>query len=131
MEMEYDVNRFVDLCVGTNGSHYDVARVVHHCLRHQFRYKGNGAWEYKKNDAWVADANNYELRMHVRTNVCHAVTERALFWQNQSMVVESIDVFDCQMRCQKLLTIALKLAKDQYLRDVLKEAREFFENEGA
>jgi hypothetical protein len=125
--MNQDTARMIDLCLGSAGSHHDVARAAHAVIGHSFRYVGNGMWEYQAPDGrWVADEKQSELRAQLRAIVGGAFTERALWWHSASATVDDRDKFDCQLRACRLSQLVIKMSKEKYLKDLVKECREFF-----
>ncbi len=120
----------IDCCIGSRGSHYDVARVVHGVLRNSFKYDGNNRWFYVHPDTgqWTFDDNKQELETRIRIDVCRVFTERAYYWQNVSLDVQtdmSLKI-DAQLRSVSLLNICLKLGKERFLKELMKECRSFF-----
>jgi hypothetical protein len=55
--------------------------------------------------------------------------ERAMYWQQASLVGDMSLRIDCQLRAARLLDICCKLSKDNYVRQVVKEARALFVHE--
>jgi hypothetical protein len=118
--------RILDLCENSGGSHHDVARAAHAVIGHSFRYLGDGKWEHLTPDGWRPDEKQSELRTQLRIMLGAAFTDRALFWHNMVERVEDREKFDCQLRCYRLSQIAVRLKRDRYLKDLVKECREFF-----
>jgi hypothetical protein len=123
------MERAIDVCVGTHGSHHDIARVIHMALCKRFRYCGDNVWEWLRDSEWVKDENRRELITAIRVEVAPLYTERALYWQEYTMNAHAIEQFDCQLRCHGLLQIAIKLSKEKFIRDLVKECREYFVTE--
>lgn len=120
----------IDCCVGSRGSHYDVARVVRAVLGNTFKYDGNNTWYFvhPESGQWILDENRQELETRIRIDVCHAFTERAYYWQNVSIDAQtdmSLKI-DAQLRSVKLMHICLKIGKERFLRELMKECRSFF-----
>lgn len=126
--MDPDTAQLIDCCIGSKGSHYDIARVTFCLLKHRFRYVGEGAWEYRTSELapWTLDENRREFDMAIRVDVCQQIMQRALFWQEASMNGDMSLRIDCQIRASKLLEICCKLGKERYIHQVIKEARSFF-----
>lgn len=129
--MDPHVSQLIDCCIGSKGSHYDIARVSFCVLRDHFRYKGEGEWEYKIPNSlvWAHDDNRREFEMAIRVNVCQMIMQRALYWQEASMSGDMSLRIDCQIRASKLLEICCKLSKDRFVQQVIKEARALFVND--
>lgn len=127
--MDETLTSLIDICIGSKGSHYDVAHVIHYFLKDKFKYIGENKWETLSLDGtWCEDESKRALEMAIKLDVCQLFTERALYWQNLSLHADTTK-FDCQLRCYKLLEICIKLGKDRFIRDVIKEARSFFNAE--
>lgn len=123
--------KLVDICLNTKGAASDVATVGHRILKNRYRYIGDNTWEYIDADgAWTVDNNRSRIEMAVKVDVCQAFMERALFWQDESLGTNIPERIDCQLRSQRLLQICLKLGKDKFVRDVIKELRAFLTHEG-
>lgn len=127
--MDTNVTQLIDCCIGSKGSHFDIARVSSCILGDQFRYIGDGCWEKKQDHGWVLDTDRREVEMAIRIQVCHHIMERAMYWQQASLVGDMSLRIDCQLRAARLLDICCKLSKDNYVRQVVKEARALFVHE--
>lgn len=126
MIMDERLSSLIDICLGSKGAHYDVAHVVHYALKDRFRYVGDNCWEiYSPNQYWIEDVNRTEIEMAIKLDIRQLFTERALYWQDKSLIDDAAK-FDCQLRCYKLLEICIKLGKDRFVKDIIKEARSFF-----
>jgi hypothetical protein len=120
-----ELNQLIDFCLGSKGSPFDVAQVAHRVLKDRFRYKGEQVWEYWDTE-WKVDENRHALDMAIKVDVCQVFMGRAMYWQEQSMCENISTRIDCQLRSHKLLELCLKLGKDRFVKDVIKEARSFF-----
>lgn len=119
--------KLVDICLNTKGAASDVATVGYRILKDKYRYIGDNTWEYLDTDgtSWILDNNRSRIEMAVKVDVCQTFMERALFWQDESLNTNIPERIDCQIRSQRLLQICLKLGKDKFVRDVVKELRAF------
>lgn len=122
-----DVNTLADYCIGSKGAPSDIAQVANVVLKNKFRYIGNNVWEYQDDESneWRVDTNNVGLFAAIRLNVCQIFIDRSIYWQNQTYTADISMKIDCQLRCQKMLEICIKLKKEKYIKDVAKEARAF------
>jgi len=126
MVMDERLCSLIDVCLGSKGAHYDVAHVTYYVLKDRFRYIGDNRWEMlSPHECWMEDVNRTEIEMAIKLDVRQLFTERALYWQDKSLIDET-SKFDCQLRCYKLLEICIKLGKDRFVKDIIKEARSFF-----
>lgn len=124
--MDLNVTQLIDCCIGSKGSHYDVARVSFCVLGDQFRYIGDSCWEKKQDQLWVPDTDRREIEMAIRMQVCQQIMERAMYWQGASIVGDMSLRIDCQIRASRLLEVCCKLSKDRFVQQVIKEARALF-----
>ena len=122
-----DVATLVDYCIGSKGAAFDIAQVVYQILKNKYRYIGDNTWEYYDPDAnaWIIDDERSRICTSIRIDVCQAFMDRALHWQYASACTDISTKIDCQLRAQKIMEICLKLKKDKFVKDVLKEARGF------
>jgi hypothetical protein len=122
-----DPFKLVDFSVNTKGSAFDVASVGNIVLKGKYRYQGDNVWEYIDTDTgtWSNTNARERIDMAIKIEVCQLFMERALFWQEESIAAADSEKFDCQLRSQRLLEICLKLRKDKFIRDVVKELRAF------
>jgi hypothetical protein len=122
-----NTSSLIDCCLGSKGAPFDVAQVANRVLAHRFRYKGDNIWEYKDDNTsnWVIDENRARIETAIKVDVCQVFMERALYWQEQSMCPDMASKIDSQLRSHRLLELCLKLNKERYVRDVIKELRAF------
>jgi len=126
-----DINMHIDMCI-FNSTHYDIACVVHKCLKGRHRYANTNIWEYLKSSEdsksgksgeWVIDKNAEELTYAIKTKVCNAFTKRSLYWGD---IKESDKYPDTEVISMKLLQISSKLKDNKYISILIKESRLFF-----
>ena len=123
-----DINMHIDMCI-FNSTHYDIACVVHKCLKGRHRYANTNIWEYLKSSKsgksseWVIDKNAEELTYAIKTKVCNAFTKRSLYWGD---IKESDKYPDTEVISMKLLQISSKLKDNKYISILIKESRLFF-----
>lgn len=122
-----DPYKLVDFSVNTKGSAFDVASVGNVVLKGKYRYQGDSIWECvdEATGEWSSLDARDKIEMAIKIEVCQLFMERALFWQEESIAAADSEKFDCQLRSQRLLEICLKLRKDKFIRDVVKELRAF------
>jgi hypothetical protein len=126
-----DINMHIDMCI-FNSTHYDIACVVHKCLKGRHRYANTNIWEYlkssedgksSKSGEWVIDKNAEELTYAIKTKVCNAFTKRSLYWGD----IKECDKYpDTEVISMKLLQISSKLKDNKYISILIKESRLFF-----
>lgn len=121
------IEKYIDCCI-INGSHYDVALACVEVLKTNYRYIGNNLWEYIDDlHQWHVDEKQAKLKHDIKTKVCNAFVERALYWENMSSVDHDINLsIDAKFRSNKLLIISSKLKDDKYILTIIKESKQFF-----
>ena len=123
-----DILTHIDLCV-SDSTDYDIACVVHKCLKDRHRYVKDNIWEYLKgsegnaSSEWVVDKNAKELTYAIKTKVCNAFTKRSLYWGD----IKECDKYqDTEVISIKLLQISSKLKDNKYISILIKECKLFF-----
>lgn len=117
-----DILTHIDLCV-SDSTDYDIACVVHKCLKDSHRYVKDNIWEYLKGSEWVVDKNAKELTYAIKTKVCNAFTKRSLYWGD----IKECDKYqDTEVISIKLLQISSKLKDNKYISILIKECKLFF-----
>lgn len=124
------VEKYIDCCI-INGSHYDVSLACVEILKNKYKYKGNNIWEYlNQNNEWCIDEKQTKLKFDIKTIVCNAFVERAIYWENMSAIDHDINLsIDAKFRSNKLLIISSKLKDDKYILTIIKESKQFFTND--
>lgn len=121
-----DTDATIDKCIWNN-THFDIANVAHKYLKDKHRYINN-TWEYLNTatcvaGVWEHDANSERLMYSIRTIVCCAFTNRALYWAN---ITDDERYPDTEVISNKLLGISLKLKDNKYICALIKECKQFF-----
>ena len=115
-----------------NGTHHDVARVVHHMYRYEYVCSSirNRTWYEFRDHRWRESDSAYTLRKRMSTDVFKEYSVMAV--QMQQRAINSADEGE-QARlvetCQKLNGIALQLKKTFFKDSVVKECGELFMQE--
>jgi len=125
-----DTNATIDKCIWNN-THFDIANIAHKYLKDKHRYVNDNTWEYLNTvtdvadvaDTWEHDANGERLMYSIRTIVCRAFTNRALYWAN---ITDDERYPDTEVISNKLLSISLKLKEKKYICALIKECKQFF-----
>jgi hypothetical protein len=125
-----DTDATIDKCIWNN-THFDIANIAHKYLKDKHRYVNDNTWEYLNTvtdiadiaDTWEHDANGERLMYSIRTIVCRAFTNRALYWAN---ITDDERYPDTEVISNKLLSISLKLKDKKYICALIKECKQFF-----
>ena len=54
------INNYIDCCIGSNGSHYDISLVIYEIIKENYKYIGNNIWQYNNHDNWIVDIKNQQ-----------------------------------------------------------------------
>lgn len=120
------INRYIDCCIGSNGSHYDISLVIYEILKDKYRYLGNNIWNYKnQNEEWVIDINN-NLKNDIKSVVINYFLNRSNYWTEESKISDINLSIDNQIKSIRILEYSNKLKDEKFLKDILKEIKQFF-----
>lgn len=124
------VNQYIDCCIGTNGSHYDISLTIYEILKNKYRYSGNKLWDYYDNteNTWKNDEKNQRLKYDIRNVVSNNFVIRSVYWENKS-TENNININisnDHKLRSARLLQCSFKLKDDKFILTIIKEARQLF-----
>lgn len=124
------INQYIDCCIGTNGSHYDISLTIYEILKNKYRYIGTNNWEYYDycDDIWKTDDKNDRFKYDIRNIVSNYFIERSIYWDKKSKEEKdncNISI-DHQLRSVRLLQYSLKLKDNKYILTIIKEAKELF-----
>ncbi len=129
--MDSNVMSLVDRCVGSEGAHFDVARVVHAMYKDRYRFTTQDIW-YTYREAkhrWMRTKEGLQLRIVLSNEVCSKFMDRSMHWSTEAMraVPETRVVYE--ERSKKLAQIALRLKQSGYKDSVMKECKCLFTDE--
>lgn len=129
--MDSNVMTLVDRCVGSEGAHFDVARVVHAMYKDRYRFTTQDIWyTYREQKhRWVRTKEGLQLRIVLSNEVCSKFMDRSMHWSTEAMraVPETRVVYE--ERSKKLAQIALRLKQSGYKDSVMKECKCLFTDE--
>jgi hypothetical protein len=124
-----NLNDYIDICIGSNGSHYDVAKVIYELIKDQFNYCGRNIWKYNENGEYIIDDKQTKLKNVLKSTVINTFIIRSNFWDDKAIVQNDINIaLDYQIKSSTLLQIANKLKDEKYLNCIIKELKQFFNN---
>jgi P4 family phage/plasmid primase-like protien len=135
-EMEYEailsenVMILIDTCIGSEGAHFDVARVVHALFKDAYRFTGKECWYVFRPDKhrWIRSREGLQLRLLLSNEICRKFIERSIYWGNQGVV--NPETRDASVdKSTKLAKIATKLKTCSYKDGVMKECKCLFTDE--
>jgi len=93
----------VDRCAGSDGAHFDVAKVVHAIFKDQFLFATNDSWYFSNDNmcTWAHDKNGLKLRMAISDKVSTVFIERSFYWINESYARSAKDKREHERACEK------------------------------
>jgi hypothetical protein len=124
-----NLNDYIDICIGSNGSHYDVSKVIYELIKDKFNYCGKNVWKYIENGENTIDDKQLKLKNVLKSTVINTFIIRSNYWDDKAIVQNDINIaLDYQIKSSILLQIANKLKDDKYLNCIIKELKQFFNN---
>jgi hypothetical protein len=117
------IDDYIDICIGSNGSHYDVSKVIYEFTKDKFSYCGKNIWKYNS----IIDDRLYYLKTEITSNVSNGFILRAQYWEDKGAKEPDINKSnDYKFKSSVLLKIANKLKDTKYLLCIIKELKQFF-----
>ena len=104
----------IDNCIGSRGSHYDISLYIFETLK-EIEYK------YKEKDKENEKENINYLKNYIKSVIVNDFIKRSLYYIN---LEENKD--ENEIKSLRLLEIADKLKNEKFLKDILKELRQFY-----
>ena len=120
----------IDRCIGTDGAHFDVARVVQALYKDRYRFTTKDLWYMFREDKhrWVRTREGLQLRLVLSNEVCSKFMMRATYWSEQALKVgEGREIMESKSKT--LASIALKLKQTGYKDSLMKECKCLFTDE--
>lgn len=120
----------IDRCIGSDGAHFDVAKVVHALYKDKYRFTVKDTWYMFSEDKhrWVRTREGLQLRLVLSNDVCSKFMERATHWNREATrATEGRDVIEDKSK--KLTSIAYKLKQTGYKDSLMKECKCLFTDE--
>lgn len=121
----------IDRCIGSEGAHFDVARVVHAMYKDEYRFTTKDTWYMfkKEKHRWVRTREGLQLRMVLSCRVCTKFMERSIYWTQEAgkHTDAQADIFND--KAKKLNKIAMQLKTAGYKDSVMKECKALFTDE--
>ena len=123
------LNEYIDICICSNGSHYDVSKVIYELIKDKFSYCGKNIWKYNNNNENIIDDKQYYLKNEIKSTVINVFILRCNYWDDKAINEKNISISnDCKMKSSILLQIANKLKDSKYIGHIIKELKQFFHN---
>jgi hypothetical protein len=123
-----NLDEYIDICIGSNGSHYDVSKVIYELIKNKFIYCGKNNWKYNDNDNFIIDEKQSKLKQELKSNVINNFIIRSNYWDDKAALIQNdINIsLNYQLKSSTLLQIAHKLTDDKYINCIIKELKQFF-----
>jgi len=121
------INNYIDCCIGSNGSHYDISLVIYNILKDDYRYVGNNMWEYNNNNSWIIDEKNIKLKSAIKLDVNNYFIERSKYWLDMNNNDDINLEIDNKHKSLKILQYSNKLKDDKFISKIIKEVKQFYE----
>ena len=129
MNNNNSLSEYIDICICSNGSHYDVSKVIYELIKDKFSYCGKNIWKYNNNDITIIDEKQHYLKNEVKSNVINTFIIRGNYWDDKALIEPNINISnDYKIKSSILLQIANKLKDNKYLGHIIKELKQFFHN---
>lgn len=117
----------IDICIGSDGAHYDIAHVVYAQYKDEFKTVSKDLWyKYdKQKHRWVKAREGLDLRLILSRDICKKFMERGFYYNN----LYSEDPTQRQLndeRGKKCLKIAQQLKNAGFKDSIMKECRTLF-----
>ena len=120
-------------CVGSDGAHYDVAKVVQAQYKDEFKAVSKDCWyKFDKNKhKWIKTKEGLNLRLILSNDICKKFTERSQTLNSQQSYLNISDENRSlnEEKAKKCIAIALKLKSAPYKDCVMKECKCLFIDE--
>ena len=122
-----NLDEYIDICIDSNGSHYDVSKVIYELIKDKFCYSGKNIWKYNENNNYIIDDKQYKLKKELTSNVINRFILRSNYWDDKSIIETDINIsLNYQLKSSILLQIANKLKDDKFIICIIKELKQFF-----
>ena len=125
--MNNTLNEYIDICICSNGSHYDVSKVIYELIKDKFSYCGKNIWKYNNNNNLIIDEKLNYLKNEIKTTVINTFILRGNYWDDKTLIEHNINISnDYKIKSSMLFQIANKLKDNKYVINIIKELKQFF-----
>jgi aspartyl/asparaginyl-tRNA synthetase len=122
--MDIDINNYIDNCISLKDNHYDIAFISYQLLKNKYKYEGGNKWNYYDNNKkeWIEDINMKQIKNDIKSVVVGKYLERIKTLNNNT------NDQDKDLKIMRLLQIANKLKNEKFIVDLIKELKQFYNN---
>jgi P4 family phage/plasmid primase-like protien len=117
----------IDICIGSDGAHYDIARVVYAQYKDEFKAVSKDIWyKYdKQKHKWVKAREGLDLRLILSRDICIKFMERGYYYNSKYTDDPTQKTLNDE-RSKKCLKIAQQLKNASFKDNIMKECRTLF-----
>jgi phage/plasmid-associated DNA primase len=117
----------IDMAIKTDGSHYDIAKVVQAQYKDEYKAVTKELWyKYdKKKHRWIKSREGLNLRKTLSDEICRKFMERAQYFNTLSLADEANKEIN-NKRSTDALKISLKLKNAGFKDSIMKECKCLF-----
>lgn len=117
MDNNERLNIYLDKCIGHNHTHYDIAYYIYEVIKDKYKYdEKTNKWLYMDKEDKL---NLNKLKKEIKTNIVNQFIIRSVYWNKN-------EIEDLKICSVFLLQIAHKLKNEIFLRDIIKEIKQFY-----
>jgi P4 family phage/plasmid primase-like protien len=122
----------IDIAIGTNGAHYDIAKVVQAMYKGEYKAINKDTWYKFDKDChrWIRAKEGLKLRKELSEEVCKKFIERSQYYSSKVFTTTDEgqkDVFD--KKSKDALKISLSLKQSGFKESIMKECKCLFIDE--
>ena len=122
----------IDIAIGSEGAHYDVAKVVQAIYKGEYKAINKETWyKYDRNcHKWIKTREGLNLRKALSEDICKKFQERSIYFNN--LLMNTTDEGQKELynkKAQSSLKISLKLKTSGFKDSVMKECKCLFIDE--
>ena len=123
----------IDIAIGSEGAHYDVAKLVQVIYKGEYKAVSKDTWyKYDKDShRWIKTREGLNLRKSLSEEVCRKFLERAVYYNSisNSPIYDQSQQTMYNKRGTDAMKIALKLKQTSYKDAIMKECKCLFIDE--
>jgi len=130
--MDSSILPLIDMCVRSDGAHYDIAKVVQAIYKDEIKTVNKSQWYHYDKDKhrWKLTTEGSVLRIILSTEICHKFLERAQYWNSQGFGTADPEQKDINSeRAKKCTKIAIQLKNASFKDSIMRELRCLFMDE--
>jgi len=129
--MDQSVIPLIDLCIRSDGAHYDIAKVVQAIYKDEIKTVNKTTWYHYDTDRhrWKLTTEGSILRISLSEDICKKFIERAHHWNSQMYGVSDEEKDLNSERAKKCLKIASNLKNASFKDSIMRELRCLFMDE--